>query len=129
LLDDLVADHISFYRRITAFLGVDFQPISANVVFNAARSNRSPKLARFLRWSHLLRNSRVSRLAPVLGKLGLHPLRFLRLANAIPHVHREIAPSFRSELYGAFEKEVDTLEALLGRSLERWRLKQTDVDV
>ncbi len=122
VFDDLIADPRAVYTDLLAFLGVpddgrtDFPPE------NAARVHRWPWLAQaMVATKYGLRRAPLQPvIRPVLDALA--PVKdYLRRINRIPRPRPPLRPEFREELVRTFRADVERLEEILGRRLDRWK--------
>ncbi|MCI5114950.1 MAG: hypothetical protein D3912_09040 [Candidatus Electrothrix sp. AX1] len=58
----------------------------------------------------------------MLSRLGIHPSHMLARLNLKKGYKQELSPQFYSELRKHFEPDIETVEQLLGHSIQAWRL-------
>jgi len=120
LFDDLVEDPAATYARTLEFLGVDpdFRP-DFRVHNVAAPTSKSPL---YRAWKASTLRYRLRSLVPAPLYAKIRERRRKRLARAAERAPTPpLDPALRERLRAGFADEVNRLESLIDRDLERWR--------
>ena len=121
LFEDFQRDTLGVYRTALEFLGADYD---GRTEFPRANQNKQvlhPVLARCYFDTLFALAEPKDALKQLLGKEDLGITRRFKELNKREAFRRELSPGFRSRLVEEFLPEVETLESLLGISLESWK--------
>jgi hypothetical protein len=121
LYEDLAADPRATYRRVLEFLGVPDDGRTSFPRVNASATRRSA-------WLNMVLRTLPKRIAPIyrpakslVNSFGLRPGVRLTSWNVKEKARSPLDPALRRRLVREFAPDIDRLEQLLGRSLDRWR--------
>jgi len=121
VFEEFFADPLTSYRQVLAFLGLEDDGRTEFHAVNAARRHRFRWLAEIHR-KMVDGNGRLYRgLRGSLSGVGIHPSNILARFNRKPGGKPAISAAFEAELREHFRPDVETVEHLLGRSIEHWR--------
>ena len=125
IYEDSRKDALKFIQTIFHFLDVDphFVPGMFERQVNVAHVPRSVALERLMHWtSGTLRKKRLSSLVWRIKLLGLQDWIYRLNTKPATSAVKPLSLEQRQNLFEYFRKDIDQLEAFLGRELKEWRL-------
>jgi len=121
VFEEFFANPRAGYLQVLAFLELEDDGRSDFDAVNAARRHHFRWLAEIHR-KMVDGNGRLYRgLRGSLSRVGIHPSNILARFNRKPGGKPAISAAFEAELREHFRPDVETVEHLLGRSIEHWR--------
>jgi len=115
VLEDLARQPLEVYQRVLRFLGL---PYDGRTAFNAKNPHKTFRNMTFEKLHRRLRDTAAPyqpALEPILSRIGLRPLGWLRRVNLKAARRPPMRPKFRALLLEEFDDQIQGLEELLGR--------------